>query len=359
VPSPAGGHDYAKKAESAESTEEDEELQPLRQQRDNMEKCLLSIYSCKSDNNKFQFYTNLPNYEVFTALCKYLRGRALTYKYGFRKWKGIKHLEMRGSLSVSDASNRMLTFEEEFFIVLVKLKTGRMNQDLAYSFGVSTGFISELMTTWLSFLSTELKMLFEMPDCDEAMRSDGVPAVFGKTAHLVAIIDCTELMLQKASDLHERKRTFSNYKNHDTVKFMVSMSPQLCVNYVSEAWGGRASDRHITLSSRPFLDKLEPGSQVMADRGFTISDELRSMGIKIIMPSFKGRGRSQMTPAECIHSQQVAKARIHIERIIQRIRTFHILASVVRLNQIDIIEQIFQVCAYLVNFQLPIIRSNE
>ena len=35
------------------------------------------------------------------------------------------------------------------------------------------------------------------------------------------------------------------------------------------------------------------------------------------------------------------------------------LASVVRLNMCDVVEELFTVCAYLTNFQTPIIRCNE
>jgi hypothetical protein len=137
------------------------------------------------------------------------------------------------------------------------------------------------------------------------------------------------------------------------------MSPQLYVNYVSKAWGRRASDKHITLQSQGFLDGLPPGVHVMADRGFIVSEELKRIGVKLVLPSFKGRGRSQMSPTECAGSEEIAKGRIHIERAIQRIRTFHILGTIVRLNMADVIEQIFTVCAYLTNFQMPIICDQE
>ena len=250
-----------------------------------------------------------------------------------------------------------LSFEEEFFLVLVKLKTGRMNQDLAFHFGISVGLVSGLFTSWLHFLAGELKAMFEVANCGQAV--SGVPSVYRNMSELRIVIDCTELMLQKPSDLQERKETFSNYKHHDTVKFLVGMSPQLYINYVSKAWGGRASDKHITLHSKSLLDGLPPGAHVMADRGFTVNEELRRLGVKTIIPAFKGRGRPQLTAAECSQSEDVAKARIHIERVIQRIRTFHILGTVVRLNMSDIIEEIFIACAYLTNFQSPIIQCSE
>jgi len=128
-----------------------------------------------------------------------------------------------------------------------KLKTGCMNQDLAFNFGISIILVSELFTTFLHFLSSELKALFEMVDCDTI--ADGIPSVYQNVSQLRVVLDCTELMLQKPSDLQEWKETFSNYKHNETVKILVGMSPQLYINFISKAWG-RASDKHITLHSR-------------------------------------------------------------------------------------------------------------
>lgn len=62
--------------------------------------------------------------------------------------------------------------------------------------------------------------------------------VFKSLNCLHAIIDCTEIMLQKASTVREHKTTFSSYKHHNFVEFFVGMSPQLYINFVSEAWEG-------------------------------------------------------------------------------------------------------------------------
>jgi hypothetical protein len=42
---------------------------------------------------------------------------------------------------------------------------------------------------------------------------------------------------------------------------------------------------------------------------------------------------------------------------IQRIKTFHILDGEVKLSMKDIAEQIFTVCAYLMNLQSPIVNK--
>ena len=66
----------------------------------------------------------------------------------------------------------------------------------------------------------------------------------------------------------------SNYKNHTTFKFLIGITPSGVISYVSDAWGDRISDRRVVMESG-FLDLLEPGDGVMADKGFTISDLLK------------------------------------------------------------------------------------
>ena len=66
-----------------------------------------------------------------------------------------------------------------------------------------------------------------------------------------------------------------------------------------------------------------------------------------------------MTRTQFESSEHVAEARIHVERIIQRIRTFHILDTRGILSMRNILSEMFTCCAYLVNFQLPIVRDNR
>ena len=94
----------------------------------------------------------------------------------------------------------------------------------------------------------------------------------------------------------------------------------------------------------------------MAERGFDISDILGDCGVKVTIPNFKGHWRSQLKEGEGKRSEKIAEARIHVERAIQRIKTYRILDREVRLSMVHLAEQIITVCAYLVNFQTPIFK---
>ena len=289
---------------------------------------------------------------MFDALSIYLKRRgALDLKY----WHGsatVKHHHFKDLGMVNKPGpDRKLVFEDELLLVLVKLKTGLNNQRLSCMFGVSATLVSSIFSTLINFMARELKILFEMPVIQEP-----VADCFQKYRGLRSVIDCTEIQSEKGKNLQARKEMYSNYKSKETVKFMIGMGPSLCVNYVSKAFGGRASDKHIVLSSTTFLEGLPIGSMVMADRGFNIEKELERLGIKLLIPVFKGKDRTQMTKQELELSESIARARIHVERIIQRIRTFEILETPMKTLSQDVLEQMFTVCAYLVNFQQPIIR---
>ena len=142
----------------------------------------------------------------------------------------------------------------------------------------------------------------------------------------VCIIDCSEIFIQRPKNLTARAQTWSNYKHNNTVKYLIAISPSGAVMYLSSGWGGRVSDKQITIDSG-FIDKLEAGDCYLADRGFNVKAELAVKGAVFKIPSFT-KGKKQLAGSEVDMSRQLATVHIHVERVIGRLKKFRILNSI-------------------------------
>lgn len=106
-----------------------------------------------------------------------------------------------------------------------------------------------------------------------------------------------------------------------------------------------------------FLDLIEPGHVVLADRGFTIAEDLMIHGAKLEIPAFT-RGKSQLPQREVEYSKQLSTVRIHVERVIGHLKKkYKILRGPLPVNllkhsndtTVSNIDKILFVCAALTN----------
>ena len=160
------GHDYVRTSAANISVHDAEivylrkKVQKLQTENDKLKLQVFSLDAIKDSDSEFQRYTNLPNYGVFSAISEYLFQRS---EGRLQYWRG-KGSECSAKLERSKTvtKERTLTFTEEFFLVLVKLKSGEFNQEVARKFGISASQMSKIFTTWINFLHNEFKLLFEM-----------------------------------------------------------------------------------------------------------------------------------------------------------------------------------------------------
>ena len=137
----------------------------------------------------------------------------------------------------------------------------------------------------------------------------------------------------------------------------MSITPAGDVSYVSKGYGGISSDRFI-FEDCGVLEKFEPKTSCMVDRGFVVQHLLLSKQVKVYMSPFT-KGQPQITKGKVRQGQAIAKARIHVERAIQRVKRFRIFNSVIPLTMADILDDIVIVCSTLTNLMAPLIRGNK
>ena len=78
---------------------------------------------------------------------------------------------------------------------------------------------------------------------------------------------------------------YSSYKSHTTYKGNVVISPSGEIIHISSLFEGSISDKELVRQSG-LLPLLQPGDQIMADKGFVIQDLLTPLGCSVVMPSF-------------------------------------------------------------------------
>lgn len=279
------------------------------------------------DNSSISALTGLPNVQIFMWLLGLV---------------GIFFKKI-GNLCPGD----------QLLLVLMKLRLNLTNKDLAMRFRICPTQVSKILKQCLPVISRRLGFLIKWPEKNTILKN--LPKVFKKTYKKCrVIIDCSELFIQRPSNLDARAKTYSNYKHHNTLKFLVGITPYGTVSFLSKCWGGRVSDKEITDKSG-FYDKLEYGDLVLADRGFLIQEELAVRGASLAIPAFT-KGKKQLPQKEVENSRRLSRARIHVERAIERIKNFQILKHTMPLTLVKHADDILIICAALTNLMPRLLK---
>jgi len=198
------------------------------------------------------------------------------------------------------------------------------DQDIAFRFGVNQSTISQCFNKWIDIMSIRLKPLIKWPARDELLKT--MPMDFRKNfKQCVTKIDYFEAFMERPTNLKACAQTWSNYKHHNTAKFLIGIAPQGAITFISKGWGGPASDVYITKNCG-ILDNLVAGDLILADRGFNIHDSASLYCAEVKLPPFT-KGKKQLSKAQVDFSRQLSRVRIHVERVIGVVRQKYTIYS--------------------------------
>lgn len=282
-----------------ELVERNRDIYKLREEIAKLRGNMFGFHTIKKSAEWFKFFTGIPTVAVFLWIVGLIKGR-------------VKKCTTK------------LSAEDHVLAILMKLRLGLLNKDIAYRYSCKVTVISKIYRCWLPKLAATLKQVLIWPSRAEIRAN--LPLSFQrKYRDCICIIDCSEIFIERPQNLTARAQTWSNYKHNNTIKYLTGISPAGAVMFLSEGWGGRVSDKQITLESG-FLSKIQPGDCILADRGFLIEEDLNKKGAYLRIPKFT-KGKSQLAAKDVDVSRQLANVRIHVERVIGQLKKISHLAE--------------------------------
>ena len=309
-----------------------------------------------SDKDCMQF-TGVPSINYLEGMLTIVNKQFPTIKY----WKGLQSMSTKSyekKSSRKPGRPRLLSRKEEMVITLTRLRTGCDIWFLSFTFGISQSLLSSVFMTWIPLLCTVTAPLRSWIPL-ELIKQHMPPGLKKDYPKTRVIIDCTEFRIQKPKNATVQATTYSTYKSNNTYKCLLGISPSGAFTFISDLFGGNCSDKYITEHSG-FLDILEYGDDVMADRGFTIRGLLADRGATLNMPPFTrkcryGKGK-RLNNNEIWQTRTIAKHRIHVERAICRLKEFGLVSRTMNSSLNYVADEMIKLCAALCNMQMPLIK---
>ena len=233
----------------------------------------------------------------------------------------------------------------------MRLRQNHSQSDLACRFNVDQSSISRILNHWIPLLSAQFKRLIQWP---QTCIGPSV-APYDLLPNSVAIIDGTEIFIQRPSNLATQKSSYSDYKSHTTVKYLVAVDTFTGVFvYVSAGFSGNSSDR-FTIEHSGILENLKPGQRILADKGYNTRDLFAQKRCFLTIPSILNEGI--LAAQEARQSRSIASVRIRVENAIRRIKEYKIFTETLcnRTNRKIVDDMVVVVCA-LCNLKEKLIK---
>ncbi|XP_065684684.1 uncharacterized protein LOC136096934 [Hydra vulgaris] len=206
----------------------------------------------------------------------------------------------------------------------------------------------------LILMPREIEPLIYWPAPEETL-SFTHPHFIGDFVYVEGIGDRTEQTIQKSANAKAQYQTYSSYKSRNTLKKLIFCTKGGSISFVSKGYSGSSSDRFITKDCN-VARRFTPGFIALFDKGFNVQDLFLSRQVKAVIPPFL-RSKRQFTPSEVYHCKRIARARIHIERVIGRLKEFRLLKNTLPITLVPQFDDIWIIAAAIVNLQPPLVKA--
>ncbi|KAI8437945.1 hypothetical protein MSG28_010611 [Choristoneura fumiferana] len=244
-------------------------------------------------------------------------------------------------------------------ITLFKIKNNHTFMRMSDEFEKATSIIRLLFEKNVYILATFLQNIVYLPNLYEIKKN--WPLVLRmKYSNVQMMIDCFEIEIEEPSNPFKQAQTWSQHKYCNTVKYLIACTPAGFIAFISKGYGGRISGKAIACKSG-LIDIVPPNAVIMAGRGFKgIESLLSTKNAKLLCPP-SVQSYSKVTKEEVIKTKVIASLRVHIKRVIRRVRQFDMLKphALVNHKHLKYLDEIVTIACGLINLQNPVNEENN
>lgn len=300
------------------------------QLRDKVDQLMFSEKYLTNRRDVLLYYTGLPTMELFSMILS----------------------------AISDCMDKStaLTPHQQLFATLMKLKLDMTFSILSFQFLVSRNVISRIFYKVISLLCTSLSNNIFWPERETF--GELLPNSFKKnfSNKIVIIIDIFEIPIQKPSNAETKAETWSSEKRKNTIKFLIGITPQNVICFLSEGYGGGTSDCNVIIESG-ILQNLGVGDSILMNKDFTSSDE----GFHCATLNVNSKGEKLLEVADAEESAKIEPTVItYVEKVVGNFKSkFSIMNGPLPVEMLQVknencvINEIVTVCCALINLSSP------
>ncbi|CAF3375869.1 unnamed protein product [Rotaria socialis] len=323
-----------------------ENLSLLQQNSINTSIC---IERFRNDDLNVKYYTGFKSYNIFEMVFELLEGQYDEYfiAYSTRPECDLPY----GMLT----EVHKLSKKNQFFLFMIRLRRGTDLQELGTFFNLSHSTVSRIIISWTRFVYSVFNSISLWQSKEKVQQN--LPFEMKKNYPTVrVIVDCTEFEIEQPRNPQAQQNTWSNYKNTNTAKGLIGITPNGVVSYISPLYGGATTDRAILNMEGcgSLIELLEDGDQVMSDRGFSLDRKFSHL--TLVHPPFLER-HPQLLPENVLKTRIIAQHRIHVERFMGRIKNYKLLNGIIPIKSIHLLDYWFYICSFLTIFDEPLVKN--
>lgn len=279
-------------------------------------------------------------------------------------WTGVSTLALLEEICLACRNLEVTVYENDFrmhatdrvILTLAKLKQNLTYETLGTLFGISGMTVSRYFSHTIQILRRVLSPFVYWPTKDEILKN--IPLCFREQfPNVTIVLDCTEIPVATPKCLNCRISCYSNYKGRRTIKYLIGVTPAGLISFISDAYTGKSSDKFIFNQEEVIKRLVAHRDEVMVDKGVSIQNECLVNHIKLHIPPFMRNER--LTADEASRNEAIARARIHVERVIQRVKIFNILTGCISSSTLGHIDDITTTICAIVNLSPPVLADDK